>query len=402
MEMENKISRRDFLKGASAVVAGVALSNVEVKAEAATPSFNDVYGSFVNAYADGFAGANENIYGIQITMGNVEQFTVTYRGKKFIYEYYVNCMKNKSKGSLSSFYKDANQKAFLDQCEAFLHHLSVYPNDETVAKNFLKYVANNMLIDGNVTPEGEFANFDAHYVKDIALYETVCEMVQVAWNNVPAVKVIYKNTKPEDIWEQNPNDSQTVKWQKDAFCGQVIVDMCCGRSDNSDRSISPRRSNITKGNTQWEELVRLNYFAPNKEAQKMVIRSVYTIYTGSELCDILNITSAEYATIKSELQKQYNISLTNSIDAENNIEDTMVPSTIIALADKCPEAIALEDVDAVNVIYFNALSNASSVYAKAVNGFKDEENEKVIDLDKIYDVDMFAETKSNSRTRKIA
>lgn len=390
MEMENKISRRDFLKGAGAVAAGVALSNVEVKAEAATPSFNDVYGSFVNAYADGIAGANENIYGIQIAMGNVEQFAVTYRGKKFIYEYYVNCMKNKSKGSLSSFYKDASQKAFLDQCEAFLHHLSVYPNDTTVATNFLNYVKDNMLVKSNVTPEGEFANFDAHYVKDIALYETVCEMVQVAWDKVPAVKTLRHNTKPENMGD---NDSY--------WCAQVIIDECAGRSDTSDREGHPRHSGITKGNTQWEELIRLNYFAPNKEAQKMVIRSLYTIYNGSELCDILNITPAEYATIKSELQKQYNIFLTNGIDAENNIEDTMVPSTIIALADKCPEAIALEDVDAVNAIYFNALSNASSVYAMAVNGFKDEE-EKVIDLDKIYDVDMFAETKSNSRTRKIA
>lgn len=391
MEMENKISRRDFLKGASAVAAGVALSNVEVKAEAATPSFNDVYGSFVNAYADGIVGANENIYGIQITMGNVEQFAVTYRGKKFIYEYYVNCMKNKSKGSLSSFYKDANQKAFLNQCEAFLHHLSVYPNDTTVATNFLNYVKDNMLVKSNKTAEGEFANFDAHYIKDVALYETVCEMIQVAWDKVPAVKTLRHDTKPEGMGDTDGY-----------WCAQVIIDECAGRSDTSDREGHPRHSGITKGNTQWEELIKLNYFAPNKEAQKMVIRSLYTIFTGSELCDILNITPAEYATIKSELQKQYNISLTNSIDAENNIEDTMVPSTIIALADKCPEAIALEDVDAVNAIYFNALSNASSVYAKAVNGFKDEEKDKVIDLDKIYDVDMFAETKSNSRTRKIA
>lgn len=391
MEMENKISRRDFLKGASAVAAGVALSNVEVKAEAATPSFNDVYGSFVNAYADGIVGANENIYGIQITMGNVEQFAVTYRGKKFIYEYYVNCMKNKSKGSLSSFYKDANQKAFLNQCEAFMHHLSVYPNDTTVATNFLNYVKDNMLVKSNKTAEGEFANFDAHYIKDVALYETVCEMVQVAWDKVPAVKTLRHDTKPEGMGDTDGY-----------WCAQVIIDECAGRSDTSVREGHPRHSGITKGNTQWEELVKLNYFTPNKEAQKMVIRSLYTIFTGSELCDILNITPAEYATIKSELQKQYNISLTNSIDAENNIEDTMVPSTIIALADKCPEAIALEDVDAVNAIYFNALSNASSVYAKAVNGFKDEEKDKVIDLDKIYDVDMFAETKSNSRTRKIA
>lgn len=390
--MENKISRRNFLKGAGAVAAGVALSNVEVKAEAATPSFNDVYGSFVNAYADGNVGTNENIYGIQITMGNVEQFDVTYRGKKFIYEYYANCMKNKSKGSLSSFYKDANQKAFLDQCEAFLHHLSVYPNDTTVATNFLNYVKDNMLIKGNKTAEGDFANFDAHYLKDVALFETVCEMVQVAWDKVPAVKSLRQNTKPE-----NMGDTDSY------WCAQVIIDQCAGRSDTSDREGHPRHSGITKGNTQYEELIMLNYFAPNKEAQKMVIRSLYTIFTGAELCDILNITPAEYATIKSELQKQYGISLTNGIDTENGIENTIVPSTIIALADKCPEVIADEDIEAANAIYFNALNNASGVYAKAVNRVdaKNEE-EKVIDLDKIYNVDMFAETKSNSRTRKLA
>ena len=135
--MEYEISRRNFLKGAGVAAAGIALSNVEVKAKAATPSFNDVYASFVNAFSDGQISASENVYGIQVTMGSVEQFDVTYKGKKFIYEYYANCIKNKSRGSLSSFYKDSNQRAFLDQCEAFLHHLSVYPNDKSVATNFL-------------------------------------------------------------------------------------------------------------------------------------------------------------------------------------------------------------------------------------------------------------------------
>lgn len=392
--MENEISRRNFLKGAGVVAAGIALSNVEVKAEAATPSFNDVYASFVNAFADGQISASENVYGIQVTMGSVEQFDVTYKGKKFIYEYYANCIKNKSRGSLSSFYKDANQKAFLDQCEAFLYHLSVYPNDKTVAINFLNYVKDNMLIKENKTAEGEFASFDPHYIKDIALFETVCEMVQVAWDKISIIKDLRQNTKPE-----NMGDTDSY------WCAQVIIDECAGRTDTSDREGHPRHSGITKGNTQFEELIMLNYFAPNKEAQKMIIRSLYTIFTGAELCDILNITSAEYATIKNELQQQYGISLTNSIDAENSIEsfDAIVPDTIVALADKCSDAIADDDIDVANAIYFNALNNASSIYAKAINGFDDSNSEeKVIDLDKIYDVDMFAEIKSKSRTRKIA
>lgn len=392
--MENEISRRNFLKGAGVAAAGIALSNVEVNAKAATPSFNDVYASFVNAFADGQISSSENVYGIQVTMGSVEQFDVTYKGKKFIYEYYANCIKNKSRGSLSSFYKDSNQRAFLDQCEAFLHHLSVYPNDTKVATNFLNYVKDNMLIKGNQTAEGEFANFDPHYIKDVALFETVCEMIQVAWDKVPAVKSLRQNTKPENMCD---TDSY--------WCAQVIIDECAGRTDTSDRDGHPKHSGITKGNTQFEELIMLNYFAPNKEAQKMIIRSLYTIFTGAELCDILNITSAEYTTIKNELQQQYGISLTNSIDAENGIErvDAIVPNTIVALADKCSDAIADDDIDVANAIYFNALNNASSIYAKAINGFDDSNSEeKVIDLDKIYDVDMFAEIKSKSRTRKIA
>lgn len=390
--MENEISRRNFLKGAGIAAAGIALSNVEVKAEAATPSFNDVYASFVNAFADGQISASENVYGIQVTMGSVEQFDVTYKGKKFIYEYYANCIKNKSRGSLSSFYKDANQKAFLDQCEAFLHHLSVYPNDKTVATNFLNYVKDNMLIKGNKTAEGEFANFDPHYVKDVALFETACEMVQVAWDKIPIIKDLRHNTKPENMGDTT-----------DYWCAQVIIDECAGRSDTSDREGHPRHSGITKGNTQYEELIMLNYYAPNKEVQKMVIRSLYTIFTGAELCDILNITSAEYATIKEELQKQYGISLTNNIDAENNIGNVLNRNTIIALADKCPEAINGEEIEAVNAIYFNVLDNASSVYAKAINGFDDNNyEEKVIDLEKIYNVDMFSEVKGQLRSRKIA
>ena len=76
--------------------------------------------------------------------------------------------------------------------------------------------------------------------------------------------------------------------------------------------------------------------------------------------------------------------------------------TIVALTDKCPEAIADEDIDAANAIYFNTLNNAARIYASALNGFDNSNEEKAIDLDKIYNVDMFAEIKGNARTRKIA
>ena len=105
--------------------------------------------------------------------------------------------------------------------------------------------------------------------------------------------------------------------------------------------------------------------------------------------------------------KDCGLSQTNGIDSENGLGDdeintALMANTIVALADKCPEAIADEDIDAANAIYFNTLNNAARIYASALNGFDNSNEEKAIDLDKIYNVDMFAEIKGNARTRKIA
>lgn len=147
----------------------------------------------------------------------------------------------------------------------------------------------------------------------------------------------------------------------------------------------------------------LNYYAPNDEIKKMVMRSLYTIFTKSEMCDVLNMSSAKY----DQLMKACGLSQTNGIDSENGLGDdeiktALTANTIVALTDKCPEAIADEDIDAANVIYFNTLNNAAGIYASALNGFDNSNEEKAIDLDKIYNVDMFAEIKGNARTRKIA
>lgn len=386
--MKNEISRRDFLKEAAAVAAGVALANTGVKVEAAkSASTKDVYASLVNAFADGQISEAENIYGVQVTMGSVEQFSLTYNGSKFIYNHYANCVKNKKMDSLAYCYKDNDQKAFLKQCEDFLLHLSVYPNDETVAKNFLNYVKDNMLIKGNTTAEGEFANFDPHYFKDVVLFETVCEMVQVAWEKIPAIKNLYKNTKPE-----NMGDTEGY------WCAQVIIDKCCGRSDNSDRSKSPRRSGITKGNTQFEELIMLNYFAPNDDIKKMVMRSLYTIYTKQEMCDVLAMDGAKY----DKLMKDCGLSLTNGIDEENSIANA-INLTPIVLYEKYPELISVEDINVYENAYLEATNRASSIYKKAQDGFVSTgDDEKVINLSKIYDVDMYADVKEKSLVRKIA
>ena len=139
------------------------------------------------------------------------------------------------------------------------------------------------------------------------------------------------------------------------------------------------------------------------EIKKMVMRSLYTIFTKSEMCDVLNMSSAKY----DQLMKDCGLSQTNGIDSENGLGDdeintALTANTIVALTDKCPEAIADEYIDAANAIYFNTLNNAARIYASALNGFDNSNEEKAIDWDKIYNVDMFAEIKGNARTRKIA
>lgn len=397
--MENEIPRRDFLKGAVAVAAGVALANTGVKVEAAkSASTKDVYASLVNAFAKTLVSSADNVYGVQVTMGSVEQFCLTYNGSKFIYNHYANCVKNKKMDSLAGYYKDNAQKDFLKECEKELHDLSISPNDKTAAKKFLKYVASNMIIKSNQTVEGEFANFDPHYLKDVILFETVCEMVQVAWEKIPAIKEMYKNTKPEDMWEKDSTDSETVQNQKDYLCGQVIVDMCCGRSDNSDRNINLRRSGITKGNSQYEELIMLNYFAPNDDIKKMVMRSLYTIYTKEEMCIVLGMDGAKYDSLMNEC----GLSLTNGFDEENSVINAKA-TTPIVLYEKYPEQISNDDINVYEDAYFEATNRAASIYKMVQDGFASTSDvEKVMELSKIYDVDMYADVKGKSLVRKIA
>ena len=313
------MNRRQFMQLSALGILVLLAEKFGLKSEAATPSDEVLYASLVDAFADGCASTQDNIYGIQVPLGNVEQFAFTHNGKKFIYNYYSQCVKNKKRGSWSRFYKDEKQRAVLDQCEAFLHHLSVYPKDNEQAKNFLKYVANKFLIKTYKEEIlSDVAEFDSYYINQVVLCETVFEMLQVASEKVPAIKYWYSNSKPEDIWEElkkeDNNDSEKVIAQKSGMCGQVIVDMCCGRSDHSDRNISSRRSGITKGNTQWLELIRLNAFAPNDEIQKMVLRSVYGVYTKDQVCDDLDITGAKY----DQFMRECGLTQTNGIDTESN------------------------------------------------------------------------------------
>lgn len=405
----NKFTRREFLEickvGGIAFVAACAMIKFGIKADAATSkvSFENLYKSFVDAFSDGIVSTSENIYGIQVTMGPVEQFDITYNGQKFIYNYYAECIKNKKMGELFKYYNDAEQQDFLRKCEDKLFELSKDPENKKKATDFLNFVKDNILIKVNKTVEGDFAKFDPHYFKNVALFETVCEMVQVAWElkdskgnkKIPAITTLRHDTHPE-----NMNDT-TGYW-----CAQVIIDECAGRSDTSDRNGHPKHSGITKGNTQFEELIMLNYYAPNDEIKKMVMRSLYLFYEKQEMCEVLNMSGAKY----DELMKACGLSQINGIDAENginSIESSLLKNAYIAVVGgEFPKVNYTGELDydkmylkvkkAALLILENCikLKNNNEIVSYKENEFACSEIKS--------DVDIYEETKSNSRTRKIA
>lgn len=292
------LSRRQVMQLGALGLISLVTGKLGLKSKAADNS-EVLYQSFVNAFADNITGSSENTYGLTVKFNNLEQFLIAdSKGNPFIYNYYKNCVAKKTRGNWSKFYADASQKQLLDQCEAYLHHLSVHPKDETVAKNFLNYVKTNILEKKNPVPSidsktGEaftamYADFDAYYFKNVPVFETICEMVQVAWETIPAISKIRQSTKPEDM-----DDTQSYN------CAQVIIDKCAGRTDASDRNGHPRHSGITKGNSQTDELINLNYYAPNKDMQTMIARNLISVvdekgsraYSDDEIRDILGLST---------------------------------------------------------------------------------------------------------------
>lgn len=320
------LSRRQVMKGA--VKAGFALtagflygdlvSEISLNAEAADfgdfakanfdetngLSYDQIYQTFVNDFATGEFISDRNPY-IKIEMGNVQQFTVrdTINNKPFILDYYKDCIKNKKHADLSTYYPDTNQAEFLKKCEDYLYYLSLNPNDTAVATEFLNYVKDKMLITTK-TPEGDYAAFDPYYVQYVPVYETVCEMVQAAWENIPAISYLRQNTKPE-----NMGDTESY------WCAQVIIDYLCGRSDKSYiDSAHLRHSGITKGNKQLWLLIRLNKKYPSYGMKYMVMESLVDLRSKENMCSLLDMTSAEYDEMAKKIRKSRENGL---LDEEN-------------------------------------------------------------------------------------
>ena len=296
------MTRRQFMQLSAFGILALLAEKFGLKSEAAKNP-EELYQSFINAFADGAVSTPENINNLRVRMGNLEQFLITDSSNNpFIYNYYKNCVAKKTKGNWSRFYSDASQKKFLSDCEDYLYHLTLNPNDEKVAKNFLNYVKDNVLEKKNSVWEidvktgqpfeAHYADFDPHEIKNVPVFETVCEIVQVAWEKIPAISKIRQSTKPEDM-----DDFQMYN------CAQVIIDKCAGRTDTSDRNGHPRHSGITKGNFQTDELINLNYYAPNSEIQNMIARNLSTVlnedgsryYSDADIREILGLSENGYS-----------------------------------------------------------------------------------------------------------
>ena len=317
-----KLPRRQVLKGAAAVTVGLLygdlVAGISLNAEAADfgdfakanldetngLSYDQIYQTFVNDFATGEFISDRNPY-IKIEMGNVQQFTVrdTINNKAFILDYYKDCIKNKKHADLSTYYPDAEQADFLKKCEDYLYYLSLNPNDTAVATEFLNCVKDKMLIT-TTTPEGDYAAFDPYYLKYVPVYETVCEMVQAAWENIPAIDYLRQNTKPENMGDTENH-----------WCAQVIIDYLCGRSDKSYiDSAHLRHSGITKGNKQLWLLIRLNKKYPSYGMKYMVMESLVDLRSKDKMCSLLDMTSAEYDEIARKIRKSRENGL---LDEEN-------------------------------------------------------------------------------------
>lgn len=368
--MKNEMTRREFLKEGGkaglAVVSGLVFWNLvaetSLNAEAADfedfaktnldetngLSYDQIYQTFVNDFATGEFISDRNPY-IKIEMGNVQQFTVrdTANNKAFILDYYKDCIKNKKHADLSTYYSDAGQAGFLKNCEDYLYYLSLNPNDTAVATEFLNFVKDKMLITTK-TPEGnDCAAFDPYYVQYVPVYETVCEMVQAAWENIPAISYLRQNTKPE-----NMGDTESY------WCAQVIIDHLCGRSDKSYiDSAHLRHSGITKGNKQLWLLIRLNKKYPSYGMKYMVMESLVDLRSKEDMCSLLDMTSAEYDEMAKKIRKSRENGL---LDEENGRSVTITTKfgvMTVPYASTIANVIKLFHVDIVKQIIGAKINN---------------------------------------------
>jgi len=319
------IGRRDFLKGTAALAAYMVATGLMPKVEAATKvSDEELYQSFVNAFADNVVSQSENVYGIQVDMGNVESFTMAdSQGNHFILNHYVNSIKNKTQSNWYTYFDKAaanttddtlkahitEQARFLQNCEIRLNSIANDPNNIDVAREFLNDVKDRMLLTKNSTPDGDYADFDGHYYYDTALYETVCEMVYAAWYKTNIYSINY-------LRQQKPAAMGT---DAEYWCAQNIIDKTCGRTDTSDRNVNERKSGFTKGNVQTELLISLNAYAPSRSVQKMVIRKLYGIIPDEILAGVLGIDTTTFNSIVSEAVKEGTLVATNGIEETNGM-----------------------------------------------------------------------------------
>ena len=83
--MPISMTRRQFMQLSALGILALLAEKLGLKSEAAAPSGEVLYASLVDAFADGRVNTQDNIYGIQVPLGDVEQFAFAYNGKKFIY-----------------------------------------------------------------------------------------------------------------------------------------------------------------------------------------------------------------------------------------------------------------------------------------------------------------------------
>lgn len=352
------ITRRQFMQLCAFAFLSLLTERLGLRSEAASVTNEALYSKFVNDFISGtlvkdagknkginfewFYFKNANAKNVSVNVkNNYYQCVITdSKHNPIIYNYYVNFInkvystkavsdfdfENNVGGNYKYFPGDTkysetnkNQRNFLYQCENKLYNV-IKLNNLFATSDFFRFIYENMVCPG--------ALFGlSNGIQNIPLYETVSEMVQAAWDKIPAIDYAIQHTKPKDLGPLA---------ESNGACVQDIVATLCGNRVRGTRTESTlRHSGTQKGTSsdQMQMFVNLNNYSYNHGVACSIVswaadynkHNPNDPFTDEQIMDFLFIDRAEFNSILSDISKNNyhqiltGYEMTNSIDEQNSI-----------------------------------------------------------------------------------
>ena len=242
------------------------------------------------------------------------------------YNYYSGDIKVDNQGNFDSSIVNS-QRGLLYKCEYLLYVITknndkILRGDEAALN--AGYDLFRTLFENVVCPDAPFG-LNSDIVRNTPFYETLSEMIQAAWDKVPAIDYFIQHSKPYDA-KLGPKNAAY------GACVQDVVATICGNRTRGERTKNtPKHSGTQKGTAgeQMSMFVTLNNYSYNRGiacsvvawAAEFSLHNPRAPFTEDSLKNSLFIDDNELKVIKNEIAKNnYHPILTGYENLTNSIE----------------------------------------------------------------------------------